>query len=41
VLWPGAKAGETSLKRVSPWFDVVADRFYLIDRSSGLREVRP
>ncbi len=35
VLWPGAKPGDAA--GASPWFDATADRFYLLDRASGLQ----
>ncbi|WP_372525211.1 CRTAC1 family protein [Piscinibacter sp.] len=34
VLWPGAKPGDASL--TSAWFDATADRFYVLDRQTGL-----
>jgi hypothetical protein len=34
VLWPGAKPGDASL--TSAWFDAPADRFYVLDRQTGL-----
>ena len=38
VIWPGARPGDAT--RASPWFDAVADRFYLLDRREGLRPWR-
>jgi enediyne biosynthesis protein E4 len=39
ALWPGAKPGDAAL--TSPWFDVAADTFYVLDREAGIKPWQP